>query len=243
MRLFSCAAILLSHTLLMSAQTPGGAGPGGSAMTLTVSGFPDGGQIPVKFSQAAPGAAPGEGTSPAMRWINAPVGTLSLFSPHARFGRSAQQDYRRSGALGSLEYSGKCDWIAGRRTEGHTTVRRKLSDQRHGTGVPRTGRGREWPDAPLRVRALCARHQAGCETVWRCFRDSGKRHESDSGSCTWQSGLWRLVPATPVTAAQASARQLAWNGRDEIEAEEVVQQRLQPIVAPRPSFPQPAFCW
>src|SRR4051794_4585195 len=79
MRLFSCAAILLSHTLLMSAQTPGGAGPGGSAMTLTVSGFPDGGQIPVKFSQAAPGAAPGEGTSPAMRWINAPVGTLSFF--------------------------------------------------------------------------------------------------------------------------------------------------------------------
>jgi Raf kinase inhibitor-like YbhB/YbcL family protein len=48
-------------------------------MTLTVSGFPDGGQIPVAFSQAAPGAAPGEGTSPAIRWTNVPGGTQSLF--------------------------------------------------------------------------------------------------------------------------------------------------------------------
>jgi Raf kinase inhibitor-like YbhB/YbcL family protein len=48
-------------------------------MTLTIPGFPDGGQIPVKFSQAAPGAAPGEGTSPAMSWANAPAGTQSFF--------------------------------------------------------------------------------------------------------------------------------------------------------------------
>ena len=48
------------------------------AMTLTVSGFPDGGPIPVRFSQAAPGVAPGEGTSPAMTWTNVPPGTQSL---------------------------------------------------------------------------------------------------------------------------------------------------------------------
>lgn len=48
-------------------------------MTLTVHGFPDGGQIPVKFSQAAPGAAPGEGTSPALSWTNTPAGTQSFF--------------------------------------------------------------------------------------------------------------------------------------------------------------------
>ena len=47
-------------------------------MTLTVPGFPDGGQIPVKFSQAAPGVAPGEGTSPAMSWANAPAATQSF---------------------------------------------------------------------------------------------------------------------------------------------------------------------
>ncbi len=44
-------------------------------LTLTVTGFPDGGDIPVKFTQAAPGAAPGEGTSPAISWTNVPPGT------------------------------------------------------------------------------------------------------------------------------------------------------------------------
>jgi len=48
------------------------------AMTLTIAGFPDGGQIPVKFSQAAEGAAPGEGTSPAISWANVPAGTQSF---------------------------------------------------------------------------------------------------------------------------------------------------------------------
>jgi Raf kinase inhibitor-like YbhB/YbcL family protein len=56
----------------------GGAPPAGPAMTLTIAAFPDGGQVPVKFSQAADGAAPGEGTSPAMNWSNAPAGTQSF---------------------------------------------------------------------------------------------------------------------------------------------------------------------
>jgi Raf kinase inhibitor-like YbhB/YbcL family protein len=61
------------------AQTPAApAAPAAPAMTLTVTGFPDGGQIPVKFTQAAPGAAPGEGTSPAMSWTNTPPGTQSF---------------------------------------------------------------------------------------------------------------------------------------------------------------------
>ena len=34
--------------------------------------------MPVKFRQAAPGAAPGEGTSPAMTWGNGPAGTQSF---------------------------------------------------------------------------------------------------------------------------------------------------------------------
>ena len=51
--------------------------PAAPAMTLTVSGFPDGGQIPVRFSQAAEGAAPGEGTSPALSWANVPAGTFA----------------------------------------------------------------------------------------------------------------------------------------------------------------------
>src|SRR5436190_765940 len=70
MRFLPFAMMLLSFAVLATAQT---------AMTLTIPGFPDGGQIPVKFSQAAPGAAPGEGTSPAMSWANAPAATQSFF--------------------------------------------------------------------------------------------------------------------------------------------------------------------
>jgi Raf kinase inhibitor-like YbhB/YbcL family protein len=48
------------------------------AMVLTVQGFADGAEIPVKFSQAAPGVAPGEGLSPAINWANVPAGTQSF---------------------------------------------------------------------------------------------------------------------------------------------------------------------
>jgi Raf kinase inhibitor-like YbhB/YbcL family protein len=47
-------------------------------MTLSTTAFPDGGQIPVRFTQAAPGAAPGEGTSPALTWANVPQGTQTF---------------------------------------------------------------------------------------------------------------------------------------------------------------------
>jgi Raf kinase inhibitor-like YbhB/YbcL family protein len=52
--------------------------PAPPPMILAVSGFPDGGQIPVRFSQAAPGVAPGEGISPAISWANVPAGTQSF---------------------------------------------------------------------------------------------------------------------------------------------------------------------
>ncbi len=75
MRLISVATILIAMSVQLSAQGGAAAPP----MTLSIPGFPDGGQIPVKFSQAAPGAAPGEGTSPAMSWTNVPAGTRSFF--------------------------------------------------------------------------------------------------------------------------------------------------------------------
>jgi Raf kinase inhibitor-like YbhB/YbcL family protein len=82
MRLVSVASMMLAFTMAAAAQggAPGGraGAPAPAAMTLTIPGFPDGGQIPVKFSQAAPGVAPGEGTSPALQWANAPAGTQSF---------------------------------------------------------------------------------------------------------------------------------------------------------------------
>lgn len=60
---------LFAHSAL--AQTP-------ANFVLTVDGFEDGGDIPVRFSQAAPDAAPGGGTSPALSWVNPPPGTRSF---------------------------------------------------------------------------------------------------------------------------------------------------------------------
>ncbi|HLJ48141.1 MAG TPA: YbhB/YbcL family Raf kinase inhibitor-like protein [Bryobacteraceae bacterium] len=83
MRVPLSASIVLGSVILLTAnggqsgQSSGGATPQ-SVLTLAIPGFPDGGQIPVKFSQAAPGVAPGEGTSPAMQWANVPVGTQSF---------------------------------------------------------------------------------------------------------------------------------------------------------------------
>jgi Raf kinase inhibitor-like YbhB/YbcL family protein len=85
MRFISVPSMMLGLTVVATAQNAGGGaqpGRGASAappaMTLTIPGFTDGGQIPVKFTQAAPGVPVGEGTSPEMQWANAPAGTQSF---------------------------------------------------------------------------------------------------------------------------------------------------------------------
>ena len=72
-QLLIVSIVFLVSAVAMAAQQRGGGGqragaPAAPPMTMSVAGFPDGGQIPVKFSQAAEGAAPGEGTSPAITW-------------------------------------------------------------------------------------------------------------------------------------------------------------------------------
>src|SRR3954468_21411705 len=70
----ACATVVS----LNAQQRGGGGAPPPPPMTMTVAGFSDGGQIPVKYSQAAPGVAPGEGVSPAITWTNVPAGTQSF---------------------------------------------------------------------------------------------------------------------------------------------------------------------
>jgi Raf kinase inhibitor-like YbhB/YbcL family protein len=82
-RRFVVSMIILLIAMPLAGQERGGQRGGapaasGPPMTMTIVGFPDGGQIPVRFSQAAEGVAPGEGTSPAISWSNPPAGTQSF---------------------------------------------------------------------------------------------------------------------------------------------------------------------
>jgi Raf kinase inhibitor-like YbhB/YbcL family protein len=58
----------------VAAQNPParGGGPAAPPMTLTTNGWPDGTDIPVKYTQAA------EQISPELKWTNAPAGTASF---------------------------------------------------------------------------------------------------------------------------------------------------------------------
>ena len=83
-RNFVVLAILALATMPAVAQQRGGgaapapAAPAAPAMTMTIPAFLDGGLFPVRYSQAAPGVATGEGTSPAINWANVPAGTQSF---------------------------------------------------------------------------------------------------------------------------------------------------------------------
>lgn len=79
LRTFALGLIVACTAASAAAQQRGAGGaPAAPPMTMTVEGFADGGQIPVRYSQAAPGVANGEGLSPAIRWTNVPAGTQSF---------------------------------------------------------------------------------------------------------------------------------------------------------------------
>src|SRR3954469_21743603 len=61
----------------VTAQNPAG-GAQAPPMVLSTTAFPDGGDVPVKYTQAAPGVKPGEGTSLPLTWNNVPAGTQSF---------------------------------------------------------------------------------------------------------------------------------------------------------------------
>jgi hypothetical protein len=79
LRFLTASSVVIAATASLVAGQRGGAAAAPAApMTMTVAGFADGGQFPVKYSQAAPGVATGEGLSPAITWSNAPAGTQSF---------------------------------------------------------------------------------------------------------------------------------------------------------------------
>ena len=76
--LLAFAIALMPAVLKAQTPAPAAATPPAPPMVLSTTAFADGDDIPVRFSQAAPGAAPGEGTSPALTWTNVPAGTRSF---------------------------------------------------------------------------------------------------------------------------------------------------------------------
>ena len=66
-------ALALAVPLPAQQQPPPAAPPAGPAFTLTVGAWPDGDDIPLKYTQAV--ASP---VSPAMSWTNVPAGTRSF---------------------------------------------------------------------------------------------------------------------------------------------------------------------
>lgn len=78
-RFFTVVTLLISTLTATLAQlTPPTTTSAVAPMRLTSSAFSDGGIIPIKFTQAAPGAAPGGGSSPELSWTSVPAGTQSF---------------------------------------------------------------------------------------------------------------------------------------------------------------------
>jgi|SRR5438132_2791670 len=82
MRSLTVAIVILAFATLSAGQVfrigggvqrGAGAAPATPAMTLTTSAWADGGQIPVKYTQAVPNPV-----SPELKWANAPQGTMSF---------------------------------------------------------------------------------------------------------------------------------------------------------------------
>jgi Raf kinase inhibitor-like YbhB/YbcL family protein len=69
---FLIVSIAVSGAFAANAQQPAAGGPAPRPMTLTTTAFPDGGQIPAKYTQA------GDQVSPALAWTNTPAGTVTF---------------------------------------------------------------------------------------------------------------------------------------------------------------------
>ena len=66
-------AAVLSVPLPAQQAPPAAAAPAGPAFTLTIGAWPDGDDIPLKYTQAVPMPV-----SPALAWTNVPAGTRSF---------------------------------------------------------------------------------------------------------------------------------------------------------------------
>ena len=77
----TCGALLMVAMATVGAQAPagggqgrgGGRGPQPPGLALTTTAFPDGGEVPAKYTSADPNAV-----SPKLDWTNVPMGTVTF---------------------------------------------------------------------------------------------------------------------------------------------------------------------
>jgi Raf kinase inhibitor-like YbhB/YbcL family protein len=76
MKLFPCAFGLVLSAIVAFAQPPGkekAKAPAGPGLTLTTTAFPDGAEIPAKYTQSVPNPV-----SPKLEWTHVPANTVSF---------------------------------------------------------------------------------------------------------------------------------------------------------------------
>jgi Raf kinase inhibitor-like YbhB/YbcL family protein len=201
--------VVLSTSILLiavavAAQGGGGqrgAAPAGPAMTLTVAGFQDGGQIPVKFSQAAQGAAPGEGTSPAISWTNAPAGTQSfVLNMHdLDVARNKTSDDQAHWVVWNIPASatGLPEGVpkGSQRPDGSFQVS-ATGPMYRGPGAAATG-----PMHHYMFRDLCPGREGRGSTGCGRIRDARERLQGDAGTHPRQSRVRRIVQASAIAVS------------------------------------------
>jgi Raf kinase inhibitor-like YbhB/YbcL family protein len=72
MNVMTLAIVMVAGATLAAQNPPARGGAAAPPMTLTTNGWPDGTDIPAKYTQA------GEQVSPELKWTNAPAGTASF---------------------------------------------------------------------------------------------------------------------------------------------------------------------
>ena len=177
-------------------QPPGGRGGGRGGvqvMTLDAGAWPDGGQIPAKYTQA------GDQVSPPFAWSNVPDGVASFVL--------IVHDLDAATGNGTDDILHWMLWnIPGGRAQprrgraaGRAAARRHAADQRQRPVLSRPGRAGGGAGASLRLRAVRAR---------RDDRRAGRRRVARRRRARRSSPRW---PATSAarrpTSACSSARQ------------------------------------
>ena len=205
MRTLLVAFLVMSTDLANAQGTPGAQAPR-PAMVLTIAAWPDGGQIPLKFTQA------GEQVSPELKWTNVPPGTQSfvvnMLDPDVAIQRGTETQPHwivwNIPAIGDRPARRR----EARRRASPTECGRSARPVRSTAALARrradrctTTRSRSTRSMP---RSTCHRRRARLRSGGG--RDTLGRHEGHAGARTRQGGIRRLVPEAPVASGLSSLR-------------------------------------